>query len=75
MTEATLTWIRELKFAARSLSRTKWLTVTVVLTLALGIGANRKLQLTTPSQNCFGHSNPPIFTENSIKLRTHSRRR
>jgi len=40
MTEATLTWMRELKFAVRSLSRTKWLTTTVVLTLALGIGAN-----------------------------------
>ena len=30
----------DLKFAARSLTRTKGLTVTVVLTLALGIGAN-----------------------------------
>src|SRR5580693_9260912 len=30
----------EIKFAARSLSRTKGLTVTVILTLALGIGAN-----------------------------------
>ncbi len=40
MTETMLTWMRELKLAARSLSRTKWLTATVVLTLALGIGAN-----------------------------------
>jgi predicted permease len=40
MTETTLTWIRELKLAVRSLSRTTWLTTTVVLTLALGIGAN-----------------------------------
>ena len=31
---------RDLKFAIRSLTRTKGLTVTVVLTLALGIGAN-----------------------------------
>ena len=31
---------RDLKFAARSLVRTKGLTITVVLTLALGIGAN-----------------------------------
>ena len=30
----------EIKFAARSLSRTKGLTITVILTLALGIGAN-----------------------------------
>ncbi len=30
----------EIKFAARSLTRTKGLTVTVILTLALGIGAN-----------------------------------
>src|ERR1700677_5367025 len=31
---------RDVKFAARSLTRTKGLTITVVLTLALGIGAN-----------------------------------
>jgi putative ABC transport system permease protein len=30
----------EIKFAARSLARTKGLTITVILTLALGIGAN-----------------------------------
>ena len=40
MTEVVFTWARELKQAIRSLSRTKWLTTTVVLTLALGIGAN-----------------------------------
>src|ERR1700758_3366456 len=33
-------FFNDLKFAARSLTRTKGLTVTVVLTLALGIGAN-----------------------------------
>jgi predicted permease len=38
--EAVLTFWQDLKFAARSLARTKGLTVTVVLTLALGIGAN-----------------------------------
>src|SRR5258708_196396 len=32
--------ITDLKFAARSLSRVKGLTITVILTLALGIGAN-----------------------------------
>ncbi len=35
-----MTFLRELKFAVRSLARTKGLTITVVLTLALGIGAN-----------------------------------
>src|SRR5580700_655264 len=35
-----MTFWNEIKFAARSLSRTKGLTVTVILTLALGIGAN-----------------------------------
>ncbi len=40
MTEVLMSWARELKFAVRSLSHTKWLTATVVLTLALGIGAN-----------------------------------
>src|SRR5436305_3567772 len=35
-----LTVLRDLKFAARSLARVKGLAVTVVLTLALGIGAN-----------------------------------
>jgi len=38
--EAIMTFLHEMKFAVRSLARTKGLTVTVVLTLALGIGAN-----------------------------------
>jgi putative ABC transport system permease protein len=38
--EAIFSFVRDIKFAARSLSRTKGLAVTVVLTLALGIGAN-----------------------------------
>ena len=33
-------FVNDLKFAARSLSRSRGLTITVVLTLALGIGAN-----------------------------------
>lgn len=40
MNEFVMSWVRELKFAVRSLSRAKWLTITVALTLALGIGAN-----------------------------------
>jgi predicted permease len=40
MTEVHITFWRELKFAVRSLARTKGLTMTVILTLALGIGAN-----------------------------------
>src|SRR6202048_2983583 len=35
-----MTLWRDVKFAVRSLARTKGLTVTVVFTLALGIGAN-----------------------------------
>ena len=35
-----LTFARDLKFAARSLARTKGLALTVMVTLALGIGAN-----------------------------------
>jgi putative ABC transport system permease protein len=35
-----VTFLNDLKFAVRSLARTKGLTATVVLTLALGIGAN-----------------------------------
>ena len=35
-----VTFLHDLKFAARSLTRTKGLSATVVLTLALGIGAN-----------------------------------
>src|SRR5712671_6311828 len=35
-----MNFLNDLKFAVRSLSRAKGLTVTVVLTLALGIGAN-----------------------------------
>jgi putative ABC transport system permease protein len=35
-----MSFVNDLKFAARSLLRTKGLTITVVLTLALGIGAN-----------------------------------
>ncbi len=40
MTESYITFWRELRFAVRSLVRTKGLTLTVILTLALGIGAN-----------------------------------
>src|ERR687887_2624540 len=35
-----MSFLNDIKFAVRSLARTKGLTVTVVLTLALGIGAN-----------------------------------
>jgi putative ABC transport system permease protein len=35
-----MNFLNDLKFAVRSLARTKGLTITVVLTLALGIGAN-----------------------------------
>ncbi len=38
--EAILTFVNDLKFAVRSLARSKGLAFTVVLTLALGIGAN-----------------------------------
>src|SRR5258708_33897477 len=38
--EGITTFLRDMKFAIRSLSRTKGLAFTVVLTLALGIGAN-----------------------------------
>lgn len=37
---ANMTFLRDLKFAGRSLGRAKGLTVAVILTLALGIGAN-----------------------------------
>jgi hypothetical protein len=38
--EMITTFVQDLKFAVRSLTRTKGLTITVVMTLALGIGAN-----------------------------------
>jgi len=38
--EAIVTFMNDLKFAVRSFSRSKGLAITVVLTLALGIGAN-----------------------------------
>jgi putative ABC transport system permease protein len=40
MNDHLVTFWRDLKFAVRSLARTKGLSITVVLTLALGIGAN-----------------------------------
>jgi putative ABC transport system permease protein len=40
MTETFINFINDLKFAVRSLARSKGLTATVVFTLALGIGAN-----------------------------------
>ena len=38
--DSIATFLRDLRFAVRSLARTKGLTLTVALTLALGIGAN-----------------------------------
>jgi putative ABC transport system permease protein len=38
--EAVMTFLNDVKYAGRSLARTKGLAITVVLTLALGIGAN-----------------------------------
>src|SRR5690348_14832903 len=38
--ESLTTFLRDVKFAVRSLARTKGLTATVIFTLALGIGAN-----------------------------------
>src|SRR5579864_5898260 len=38
--ESILTFLREVNFALRSLGRAKGLAITVILTLALGIGAN-----------------------------------
>src|SRR5215204_3219609 len=35
-----MSWITDLRFALRSLARAKGLAITVVITLALGIGAN-----------------------------------
>src|ERR1700737_4352951 len=40
ISEDVITFLRDVKFAVRSLGRAKGLTITVVLTLALGIGAN-----------------------------------
>src|SRR5262249_26892955 len=37
---STMSWITDLRFAFRSLARARGLAITVVLTLALGIGAN-----------------------------------
>ncbi len=37
---AIMTFLNDLKFALRSLARSKGLAITVILTLALGIGAN-----------------------------------
>ena len=38
--DSSMTFLRELKFAARTLARAKGLSATVIFTLALGIGAN-----------------------------------
>src|SRR5438093_5985554 len=38
--EAIMNFWQDMKFAVRSLARTKGLAITVILTLALGIGAN-----------------------------------
>jgi predicted permease len=40
LNESVINFARDLKFAVRSLARTKGLALTVVITLALGIGAN-----------------------------------
>jgi predicted permease len=40
MSNAVLTFLREVKFAVRSLAKSKGLSITVIVTLALGIGAN-----------------------------------
>src|SRR5437764_12747341 len=43
MVQSVASFFRDLKLAARSLSRAKGLTLSVILTLALGIGANAAL--------------------------------
>ena len=40
VSRSMMNFLNDLKFAVRSLTRTKGLTITVALTLALGIGAN-----------------------------------
>jgi len=40
LSDSVMAFLHDMKFAVRSLTRTKGLTLTVVLTLALGIGAN-----------------------------------
>src|SRR5580698_3486509 len=40
LNDAIVSFLRDLKFGVRSLTRTKGLALTVILTLALGIGAN-----------------------------------
>ena len=40
MIQSIMSFLSELKVGARSLARSKGLTITVVLTLAIGIGAN-----------------------------------
>src|SRR5579871_5803688 len=40
MIDSIVTFVQDLKIATRSLIRAKGLTITVILTLALGIGAN-----------------------------------
>ena len=52
MVENIVKFLRDLKFAARSLARTKGLTVTVALTLALGIGANAAMFSLVPACYC-----------------------
>jgi len=47
-----MTLLNELKFALRSLSRAKGLALTVVLTLALGIGATHRFSASSAASCC-----------------------
>ncbi len=67
-----MSFYTDVKFAARSLARVKGLATTVILTLALGIGANAAIFQAWCAASCCGRSSTRMRNTSSTSARVRS---